>query len=84
MIPRHDGAKALMKKSEVQPAIRHLVREWAKATDFDRTSDKRPSFSEFKSWLSEKHYAHYLSLRSEGGPAMDAEQWFDEELGQTS
>ena len=73
-----------MKKAEAQPAIRHLVREWAKATDFDRTSGERASFSEFKSWLSEKHYAHYLSLRSEGGPAMDAEQWFDEELGQTS
>ncbi len=67
-----------MKKTEVQTAIRHLVREWAKATDFDRTSDKRPSLSEFKSWLSEKHYAHYLSIRSEGAP----EQWFDEELKQ--
>ena len=69
-----------MKKSEVQPAIRHLVREWAKATDFDRQSE--PSFSEFKSWLSEKHYAHYLSIRSEGASATDAEQWFDEELKQ--
>ena len=72
-----------MMKTEAQRAIRHFVREWAKAADFDRTSAKRPSFSEFKSWLSEKHYAHYLFFRSEGGPATDAEQWFDEELKQT-
>ena len=69
-----------MKKTKAEPAIRHLVQEWAKATDFDGTSGKQPSFSDFKSWLSEKHYAHYLSLRSERGPALDAERWFDEEL----
>ena len=71
-----------MKKTEAEPAIRHLVQEWAKATGFDGTSGKQPSFSNFKSWLSEKHYAHYLSLQSEHGPAMDTKQWFDEELKQ--
>jgi hypothetical protein len=68
-----------MKKNKAEPAIRHLVQEWTKATDFDRTSGRQPSFSAFKSWLSEKHYAHYLSLLSDGS-AKDAKQWFDEEL----
>ena len=72
-----------MKKIEAETAIRHLVQEWAKATGFDRTTGKQPSFSNFKSWLLEKHYAHYLSLQSERVPAMDAKQWFDEELKQT-
>jgi hypothetical protein len=71
-----------MKKTEAQPAIRRLVHEWANATGFDRSSGKQPSFSDFKSWLSEKHYAHYLSLISGRGPATDATQWFDEELKQ--
>jgi hypothetical protein len=73
-----------MKKTEAQPAIRRLVHEWANATGFDRKSGEQPSFADFKTWLSEKHYAHYLlSFRSEGGAATNAEQWFDEELKQT-
>jgi hypothetical protein len=72
-----------MKKPGAEAAIRRLVQEWAKATGFDGTSGQQPSFSDFKSWLSEKHYAHYLSLQSEGGAATDAKQWFDEELKQT-
>ena len=73
-----------MKKTAAEAAIRRLVHEWAaKATGFDGTGEQ-PSFSDFKSWLSEKHYAHYLlSFRSEGRSATDAEQWFDEELKQT-
>jgi len=71
-----------MKKTDSEAAIRRFVHEWAKATGFDTTSGKLPLYSDFKSWLSENHYAHYLSLQSERGP-MDAKLWFDEELKQS-
>lgn len=72
-----------MKKTEAEPAIRHLVHEWAETVGIEPGSLRQPSFSTFKSWLTEKGYSHYLRFRSVRGPDGDAEQWFDEELRQT-
>jgi hypothetical protein len=42
----------------------------------------QPSFIDFKSWLRENGYSHYLNFRSVMGPEEDAERWFDQEFGQ--
>lgn len=42
-----------------------------------------PSFSDFKAWLHEEGYSYLLDFRSVMGADEDAEQWFDQELGQT-
>jgi hypothetical protein len=71
-----------MKKSEAETAIRRLCHEWAKEVHFDPTSGQHPRFSEFKLWLREKKYSHYLVFRALAGADADAERWFDEELKQ--
>ena len=43
----------------------------------------QPSFVDFKSWLRESGYSHYVNFRSVMGPEEDAERWFDQEFGQT-
>ncbi|WP_332773298.1 hypothetical protein [Pseudomonas sp. ESBL1] len=71
----------MMKKSECEPAIRHLARAWANTKE--QPPGWHPCFGEFKSWLQAKGFGHYLNFRSVM-PASDvAEQWFDQELGQT-
>ncbi|HEY7999699.1 MAG TPA: hypothetical protein VIE87_12820 [Pseudolabrys sp.] len=70
------------KKSECEPVIRRLAREW-----FDALPDAKrehPSWSAFKTWLGEKHYTSYLNFRSVAGADYDAEAeaWFDDELKQ--
>lgn len=70
----------MMKKSECEPAVRKLVREWANTQE--QPPGWHPSFGEFKTWLRTQGYGHYLEFRSEM-PANDvAEQWFDQELKQ--
>jgi len=71
-----------MKKSEAEKAIRHLCHEWAKARGIPNPPSDRPDFRDFKSWLSEKGYSHYLSFRSSISALYDAEAWFDDELNQ--
>ena len=69
-----------MTKRESEPLIRHLCHVW-----FDGLPDPKPehpSFSVFKSWLSEKGYSHYLRFRSVMGADYDAELWFDQERKQ--
>jgi hypothetical protein len=70
-----------LKKSECEKAIRALCGQWAR--NLSPTELEHPSFSVFKSWLAQNHYAHYLDFRSVRGPDEDAEQWFDEEFKQT-
>ncbi len=72
-----------MKKDEAEAAIRHLCHKWAEATGFQPESGKMPSFRDFRSWLKDNNYGHYLDFRSRRGPDADAEQWSDEELKQT-
>lgn len=69
-----------MKKSECEPHIRRLCREWV-ATLPD-TKKEHPSFSSFKEWLRGTDNAQYLYFRSVAGAEFDAEVWFDQELGQ--
>jgi len=71
------------KKSECETAIRHLCHEWGRSRGIPSRPDFQPSFADFKSWLSEKGYSHYLHFRSVAGPDYDAEMWFDQEFGQT-
>lgn len=69
-----------MAKAESERAIRALATTW-----FDTLSEEKrehPSFSAFKTWLSQNHYSHYLNFRSRMGADYDAEMWFDDELGQ--
>jgi hypothetical protein len=72
-----------MKKDESEKAIRHLCHEWGQLRGIEPGSVKQPSFSDFKSWLREKGYSHYLNFRSVMGPEEDAERWFDQEFKQT-
>lgn len=72
-----------MKRAECEKAIRSLVHEWAKARGIPIPPVEQPSFSDFKSWLNQNGYSHYLNFRSVMGPEEDAERWFDQELRQT-
>lgn len=73
----------MIKRKEAEPAIRHLVHQWAKATDVEAGADEQPSFSAFKRWAEEKGYTAYFAFRSTMGALEDAERWFDQELRQT-
>lgn len=69
-----------MAKAESERAIRALATTW-----YDTLAEEKrehPSFSAFKTWLSQNHYPHCLSFRSRMGADYDAEMWFDDELGQ--
>jgi 5-methylcytosine-specific restriction endonuclease McrBC regulatory subunit McrC len=68
------------KKAECEQAIRALAREWFET--LPQAAPEHPSWSEFKTWLGEKHYSHYLNFRSVAGADYDAEAWFDDTLGQ--
>jgi hypothetical protein len=70
-------------KDDCEKAIRHLCWEWAKARGITPAPDYHASFSDFKTWLGEKGYSHYLNFRSKVGSLYDAELWFDEEMKQT-
>ena len=72
-----------MKKDDAEKAIRQLCHEWEKSKGARFTAADHPSFSEFKSWLSDMGYAHYLNFRAVGGPEYVAEMWFDQEFKQT-
>jgi hypothetical protein len=71
-----------LKKAECEQAIRRLCHEWAKVLGIVPSSELQLSFSQFKSWLRENGYSHYLDFRSVMGPEADAEMWFDQELKQ--
>ncbi|GGO91477.1 hypothetical protein [Stakelama pacifica] len=72
-----------MKRTEAEPAIRHLTHQWAKVAGVAVGSAEQPSFSDFKRWADEQGYSSYFSFRSTMGALEDAERWFDEELRQT-
>ncbi|MEC8194920.1 MAG: hypothetical protein VX228_01070, partial [Pseudomonadota bacterium] len=62
--------------------IRSIVHDWANEQPNRQSADWHPSWYEFKTWLLERH-PRALSFRSTGGADMAAENWFDDELGQT-
>lgn len=78
-------AKATKKpnKADCEKAIRALCHEWAAEIGIPIPSVDQPSFLKFKSWVEERGYGHYLKFQSVRGAHNDAEQWFDEEFGQT-
>lgn len=69
-----------MKKSESEPAIRSLTKDWF--ATLPASKQDHPSFLAFKDWLSTNGNLHYLSFRSLAGADYDVEMWFDDELGQ--
>jgi hypothetical protein len=72
-----------MKKKECETAIRALSHQWREARGLpppDGTTQY--SFSDFKTWLQEKHCSSYLDFRSVRGADGDAEDWFDREMKQ--
>jgi hypothetical protein len=70
-----------MKKAECEKAIRHLCHQWAR--ELSASEREHPSFSAFKTWLSQNHYSLYLDFGSTAAPDYDAEMWFDQEFKQT-
>jgi len=71
------------KKSDCETAIRSLCHEWGRVRGIPSRPDFQPSFSDFKSWLGQNGYSHYLNFCSVAGPNFDTEMWFDQEFGQT-
>jgi hypothetical protein len=65
-----------MTKREAESIIRRLVHDWARERGIEAQAAEQPSFSDFKSWLSDKGYSHLLQFRSVAGPDDDAERWF--------
>lgn len=69
-----------MKKAECETAIRQLARDWA-ATQ-PQTPEWHPSFGDFKTWLVNHGFGHYLNFRSEMPASDEAQRWFNDELKQ--
>ena len=72
-----------MTKDECEKAIRHLCHKWAEERGIESSTVDLMEFSDFKTWLGQKGYSHYLNFRSTAGSDYDAELWFDQELKQT-
>ncbi len=72
-----------VKRSEAEPAIRHLVHQWASACGVEVGSARQPSFIAFRRWVDEQGHSRYFAFRSTMGALDDAERWFDQELRQT-
>lgn len=70
------------KKADCERAIRSLTTDWAQENGIHRGQAVMPSFSAFCTWLERTGNAGYLQFRTSTGALYDAEQWFDEELGQ--
>lgn len=71
-----------MRKSECEAAIRQLAHDWASGQP--RSPGWHPSFTDFKEWLGNRGFGHYLDFRSVMPAVDEAERWFDQELRQTS
>lgn len=67
-----------MTKRESEQVIRPLVGQWANS--LSNEGRQHPSFSDFKTWLHDNGYGHYLDFRSVMGADYDAEVWFDDEM----
>lgn len=77
-----DCERVEVKRSEAEPAIRHLVHQWAAVAGVAVGSPNQPSFSAFKRWADQQGYSSYFVFRSTMGALDDAERWFDQELRQ--
>jgi len=73
----------MTRKADAEKAIRYLASQWARKNGITAGSADMPSFDDFRTWLGNEGYSHYLDFRSVMGPLEDAERWFDEELKQT-
>ena len=70
-----------MKKADCEKALRALCHQWAR--DLSKNQLKHPSFFDFKTWLRQNGYFHYLDFQSTAGAEYDAEMWFDQEFKRT-
>lgn len=71
-----------MKKSDAEQAFPELCRLWREARELPPPDGSiHFSFTDFKTWLREKHYSRYLDFRSRDAEG-DAERWFNREMRQ--
>ena len=82
MVKPESGVVGMIMKPEAEKCIRHLCHEWQRAEQPTAAQLEHPSYSEFKTWLGAKGYAHYLDFRSVGGSDYAAGRWLDEEFRQ--
>jgi hypothetical protein len=76
--PRQDIPPGLT-RSEREQSIRYLSRMWDESRGLG--SVRQPRFSSFEGWVRANGYSHYLSAAPNCGPDLDAEAWFNDELG---
>jgi hypothetical protein len=67
-------------KDDSEQAIRTLCDKWAEGRPADPM--RHESFYDFRSWLEQNGYSHYLNFRSVRWAVADAELWFKEERKQ--
>jgi hypothetical protein len=73
-----------MKKSEAEASIRNLCHLWRETRGLPLPDGTfHYSFLDFKVWLDQKGYRHYLRFRPLAGAEHAAEMWFDQEMKQT-
>lgn len=65
----------MVRKSEAEAAIRHLVGKWMKETGVAKGQAEMPNFGDFKRWVRMQGFGHYLDFRSVAGADYDAESW---------
>jgi hypothetical protein len=72
------------RKIDAHAALLQLFLQWqAQKWPVDEAADVDVGWSEFKQWLAERHFSHYLDFRSSpGGADQEAEAWFDEHFKQ--
>lgn len=69
------------KKSDCELAIRQLIHDWVSSNEM--SSEKHPNFVEFKGWLRDQGYGHYLEFIGVMAASDVSEKWFEQELKQT-
>lgn len=69
-----------MTKEECKMALHELFGKWASERSEDQL--KHPGFYDFKLWLSEKGFSHYMGFRSSIGADEEVYQWFNSHFKQ--
>lgn len=68
-------------RGERERSLRYLCRMWREARGVRSPSLHQSEFSDFEAWLKANGYSHYLIVVSERYPDVDAQAWFNDELG---
>jgi hypothetical protein len=60
----HEDRGGRMRMAECEQAVRHLCHVWASECGIPSEPKEQPSWTQFKLWLQNNHYSHYLNFRS--------------------